>query len=96
MEEAVNGSSNHHSSKQRTLKFSAQRLDNMTPELMAKSAWVSTGMALIFSLPPLGLFIGLYGMEMHIGVAAGVGFGVHFTTLAFARRIAARLSKLFD
>ncbi|AIF85296.1 hypothetical protein NTE_03267 [Candidatus Nitrososphaera evergladensis SR1] len=79
-----------------TLKFSAQRLDNMTPELLAKSMWVSTGMAMIFSLPPLGLFIGLYEAEMHIGVAAGIGFGVHFATLAFSRRIAAGLSKLFD
>ena len=79
-----------------TLKFSAQRLDNMTPELLAKSMWVSTGMAMIFSLPPLGLFIGLYEAEMHIGVAAGIGFGIHFATLAFAKRIAAGLSKLFD
>lgn len=85
-----------HESKQQTLKFSVQRLDKMTPELFAKSMWVSTGMAMIFSLPALGLFIGLYGMEMHVGVAAGVGFGVHFTTLAFARKIAAGLSKLFD
>jgi hypothetical protein len=79
-----------------TLRFAAQRLDNMTPELLAKSAWVSTGMALIFSLPPLGLFIGLYEAQVHIGVAAGIGFGVHFATLAFSIKIAAGLSKLFD
>ncbi len=68
----------------------------MTPELLAKSAWVSTGMALIFSLPPLGLFVGLYEAGAHIGVAAGIGFGIHFTTLAFSRKIAASLAKLFD
>jgi hypothetical protein len=79
-----------------TLKFAAQRLDNMTPELLAKSMWVSTGMALIFSLPPLGLFIGLYEAEAHIGVAAGIGFGLHFVTLAFSKKIAGALSKLFD
>lgn len=85
----------HHRPKQ-TLKFAAQRLENMTPELLAKSAWVSTGMALIFSLPPLGLFIGLYEAGVHIGVAAGIGFGVHFAALAFSRKIAAGLAKLFD
>ena len=31
-----------------------------------------------------------------IGAAAGIGFGVHFATLAFSRKIAAGLGKLFD
>jgi hypothetical protein len=69
----------------------------MTPELLAKSMWMSTGMALIFSLPPLGLFIGMYEAGINIGAAAGVGFGLHFATLAFSKKIASGLSKLlFD
>ena len=78
------------------LKLQRQKMENLTPEILAKSMWVSTALAMIFTLPPLGLFIGLYEFEVNIGAAAGTGFGVHFATLAFSRRIAAGLGKLFD
>lgn len=78
------------------LKLQRQKMENLTPEILAKSMWVSTALAIIFALPPLGLFIGLYQSGINIGIAAGVGFGIHFATLAFSRRIAAGLGKLFD
>lgn len=78
------------------LEFKNRRLDNLTPEVMLKSAWVSTALALIFTLPPLGLFIGLYEYGINIGVAAGIGFSLHFATLLFSRKISSGLTKLFD
>jgi hypothetical protein len=78
------------------LKLQSQKMENLTPELLAKSAWVSTALALVFTLPPLGLFIGLQQAGVNIGVAAGIGFGLHFATLAFSKRIAGALGKLFD
>ncbi len=80
----------------RVLKFQSQRLENVTPELLAKSAWVTTALAMIFALPPLGVFITLYELGFGIAIAAVVGFGLHFAILVFARRISAALSKLFD
>lgn len=78
------------------LRLQRQKMENLTPEILAKSMWVSTALAMIFSLPPLGLFIGLYEFGVNIGAAAGIGFGVHFATLALSRKIAAGLGKLFD
>ena len=70
--------------------------ENLTPELVAKSMWMSTALAMIFALPPVGLFIGLYQGGVSIAVAASIAFGVHFATLAFAKKISSGLAKLFD
>lgn len=77
------------------LKFPGQSYANLTPELMFKSMWTSTVLAMIFALPPVGLFLGLYQADVNIGVAAGVGFGLHFAILAFSKKISGALVKLF-
>jgi hypothetical protein len=82
--------------RKQVLKFSSQRYENLTPELLTKSVWVSTALAMIFALPPLVIFIGLYQSGVNIGIAAGLGFGVHFATLAFAKRLVNVLGTLFD
>lgn len=79
------------------LKFQSQRLDQLPPDILIKGGWVSTAMALILTLPPLALFIGLYQMaDLNIGLAAGIGFGIHFGLLAFSRRISKAIGSLFD
>ncbi len=77
------------------LKFPGQSYANLTPELMFKSMWTSTVLAMIFVLPPVGLFFGLYESGINIGIAAGIGFGLHFAILAFSKKISAALVKLF-
>lgn len=57
---------------------------------------VSTILAMIFSLPPLLLFIGLYYAGIHIAIAAVVGFGSHYIILAFADKISTFVTKLFQ
>jgi hypothetical protein len=79
------------------LKFQSQRIDQLPPDILIKGGWVSTAMALIMTLPPLALFVCLYEVaELHIGVAAGIGFGIHFGVLAFSRDISKLISSFFD
>jgi hypothetical protein len=77
------------------LKFPGQSYANLTPELMFKSMWTSTVLAIIFALPPVGLFLGLYQADVNIGIGAGVSFGLHFAILAFSKKISGALVKLF-
>lgn len=78
------------------LKFKSASYENLTPELVARSMWMSTALAMIFTLPPVGLFVGLFQAGVNIGIAAAIGFGIHFVILAFSKRISAGLVKLFE
>ena len=60
---------------------------------LANTVWVSTFMAMIFSLPPLGIFLGIYHGTGSLAAGAAVGFGSHFATLAFAGRISGFLTR---
>jgi hypothetical protein len=78
------------------LRLKSMSFENLTPELVAKSMWMSTALAMIFALPPVGLFIGLYQAGFSVAIAAAVGFGVHFVILALSRKISSGLAKLFE
>ncbi len=58
--------------------------------------WVSISMALIFALPSLGVFLGIYYGTGNLIVGAVLGFGVHFVTLAFSSRISNYLNKIMN
>ena len=58
--------------------------------------WVSISMALIFALPSLGVFLGIYYGTGHLIIGAVLGFGVHFVTLAFSSRISKYLNKIMN
>ena len=57
---------------------------------------VSISMALIFALPSLGVFLGIYYGTGNLIVGAVVGFGIHFVTLAFSGRISKYLNKIMN
>ena len=78
------------------LVFSSQRLENVDPDVIVKSFWVSSALALILTLPALGLFLGFYYNGWNLILGAVIGFGLHFTLLAFSEKITNTLSKLFD
>jgi hypothetical protein len=51
---------------------------------------------MILSLPPLGLFLGIYFGTGNLIVGAIVGFGVHFVTLAFSSKISKFLINIMN
>ena len=58
--------------------------------------WVSISMALIFALPSLGVFLGIYYGTGNLIVVAVLVFGIHFVTLAFSSRISKYLNKIVN
>ena len=58
------------------------------------TSWVTITMALIFALPSLGIFLGIYYGTGNLIVGAVVGFGIHFVIFAFSGRISQYLSKV--
>ena len=73
-----------------------KRKSEITPEILIKTIWISTFMAMIFALPSLGLFLGIYFVTGNLIVGAVVGFGVHFVILAFSNRISKFLTKIMS
>jgi hypothetical protein len=82
--------------QQSKLIFSTRRLDNISPDMLVKSFWVSSALALIMTLPALGIFLGFYYNGGNIVAGALIGFGLHFILLALSERISNALSRLFD
>jgi hypothetical protein len=79
-----------------SLRFESQKINKLPPDIVFKGTWVSTALALILTIPALGLFIGLNYLGMNIGISAGIGFGLHFALLAFSTRISKAISSLFE
>jgi hypothetical protein len=77
------------------IKF-PNRKNEITTEILVKTIWISTFMAMIFALPSLGLFLGIYFTTGNLIVGAVVGFGVHFVILAFSNRISKFLTKIMS
>jgi hypothetical protein len=78
------------------LVFASQRIENVDPDVVIKSFWVSSALALILTLPSLGIFLGFYYNAGSLILGAVIGFGLHFVLLALSEKITNLLSKLFD
>lgn len=77
------------------LSFS-NKYKNITPELMTTSIWVSTTLALILTLPALGLFLLFFQLTSNILISSMIGFGFHFVLLAISDRISASLTSFVN
>ncbi|WP_428325215.1 hypothetical protein [Nitrosopumilus sp.] len=77
------------------IKFPKKK-NEITTETVINTIWVSAFMAMIFSLPPLALFLGFYFWVGELVIGAIVGFGVHFVTLAFAGKISKFLTNIMS
>jgi hypothetical protein len=58
--------------------------------------WVSISLALIFALPSLGVFLGIYYGTGNLIIGAVLGFGVHFIIFAFSGKISKYLNKIMN
>ena len=83
-------------SQQYKLLFSSRRFENVSPDALIKSFWVSSALALIMTLPPLAIFLAFYYNGGNILAGAIIGFGLHFVLLAVSERMSNALSRLFD
>lgn len=70
-----------------------KKIPNNKPVSLSKILWKSSILALIFTIPALGIFLGIYYGTGNLIVGAILGFGVHFATLAFSGRISKWLVK---
>ena len=64
------------------------------PITFSKIIWKSSILAIILTGPALGIFLGIYYGTGNLIIGAVLGFGVHFTTLAFSGRISNWIVKL--
>jgi hypothetical protein len=83
-------------SRPRLLIFATRRQDNVTPDLIIKSLWVSTALALILSVPPLVILLTVLSYTSNILVSAITAFSMHFIILGISPRLCITLSSLFD
>lgn len=77
------------------IRFPKKKIEIST-EIATKTIWVSTFLAMILALPPLGLFLGIYFLTGNIIVGAILGFGFHFIILAFSSKISKLLTNVMS
>ena len=68
----------------------------ISTEVLVKFIWVSSFLAMIFAIPPLALFLGIYFLTGELIIGAVIGFGVHFVILAFSGRISKIITKIMS
>ena len=68
----------------------------VSTEVLIRFIWVSSFLAMIFALPPLALFLGIYFLTGELIIGAVIGFGVHFVILAFSGRISKVITKIMS
>lgn len=73
-----------------------KKKNNVPFEVLVRLIWVSSFLAMILTLPSLGLFLGIYYFTGELIVGAIIGFGVHFVTLVFSSRISKFLTKIMS
>ena len=75
---------------------SSKKKKGVSTEILIKMIWVSSFLAMIFTLPPLGLFFGIYHATENLMLAVGIGFGFHFVILIFSGKISKVLTKIMS
>ncbi len=77
------------------IKFPKKK-QNISTEALINTIWVSTFLAMIFSIPPLAIFLGIYFGTGNLAVGAILGFSMHFVILAFSGKISKFLTQILS
>jgi hypothetical protein len=77
-------------------QFPCQKSENITPDIMIKMISTSAILALLFTVPALGLFLGIYWYTDNLLLGAIIGFAIHFLTLGLSHPISQFISSFFD
>ena len=75
---------------------STKKKTDVSAEVLVKTIWISSFLAMIFTLPPLGLFLGIYFTTENLILGAVLGFGSHFVILAFSGKISKSITKIIS
>lgn len=73
-----------------------KKKSEITTDVLVNTVWVSTFLAMILTLPALGVFLGIYLTTSNLLIGAVVGFGLHFVALAFSDRISRFLTGILS
>jgi len=73
-----------------------KKKNEVSIEVLIRFIWVSLLLAIIFAIPPLVLFLGIYHFTGELIIGAVIGFGIHFVILAFSGRISKILTKIIS
>ncbi|MDH3676826.1 MAG: hypothetical protein OEQ12_00800 [Nitrosopumilus sp.] len=65
-------------------------------EIVINTIWISTFLAMIFTIPALGIFLGIYYGTGNLVLGAVLGFSAHFVAFAFSGRISKFLTKIMN
>ena len=68
----------------------------ISTEVLVRFIWVSSFLAMIFAIPPLALFLGIYYLTGELIIGAIIGFGLHFVILAFSGKISKKITKIMS
>ena len=68
----------------------------VSAEVLVRMIWVSSFLAMIFTIPPLSIFLGIYFMTGELVIGAVIGFGIHFVILAFSGKISKVVTKIIS
>ena len=74
----------------------SKKKTKISTDVLIKLIWVSSCLAIIFALPPLVVFLGIYFLTGELIIGAIIGFGLHFVILAFSGRISKVITKLMS
>ncbi len=77
-------------------EFPCQKSENITPDIMIKMISTSAILALLFTVPALGLFLGIYWYTDNLLMGAIIGFAIHFLTIGLSHPISQFISSYFD
>ena len=87
---------NNNAPRKTMLHFIKQTNDTITPDIIMKSFWVSTSLALILTIPSLTIFLAMFHSSSNILMGAVIGFGIHFVLFALSGRISSFITSLLD
>lgn len=73
-----------------------KKKNEVSIEVLIRFIWVSLLLAIIFAIPPLALFLGIYHFTGELIIGAVIGFGIHFVILAFSGRISKIITKIIS
>jgi len=77
-------------------QFPCQKTENATPDIIVKMVSTSVILALLFTVPALGIFLGIYWYTDNLLIGVIIGFTVHFITLGFSHPVSQSISSFFD